>query len=385
MGDGKYLPDFEQLLQSLEEKKAKPLPQFTPSEIYSELDRYVIGQHAAKKKISIAAYNHLKRIEHNTWPTDLARPGLTRPGQARPGRRQFKHPIKKSNILLYGPTGCGKTHLARNLARVLEVPICIVDATDYTEAGYYGKDIETIIGELLLQTGSVEETQRGIVFIDEIDKIARRSGGTRTGAGNRDIGGEGVQQALLKLLEGNTIFAPINVTQHWNKHDFVPVDVSNILFICAGAFSDIGVDESRDVKGFATEASRRDENAKLLTLEELQKYGFAPEFLARLPVRIPLRSLTSEELLEILTSPPDAILKEYRALLKLDDITLIVSKEALQPIVEYVESKRLGARSLRTVMEAVLEDIMFSAPEKKGCTVRVTRDFIAGQLSKLET
>ena len=380
MGDGKFLPEFEQFLDSLEKRKAKPLPDFTPSEIYRELDRYVIGQHAAKRKISIAAYNHIKRIKHNTRRLRLTRPGLTRPGQI-----SAVYPIKKANILLYGPTGCGKTHLARHLARILEIPICIVDATDYTEAGYYGKDVETMIGELLLQTGSIEEAQRGIVFIDEIDKIARRIGGARTGAGNRDIGGEGVQQALLKLLEGNTIFTPLNVTQHWSKHDFIQVDVSDILFICAGAFSDLGADESKDVQGFTSDNGRSDSNSKHLTLESFHKYGFTPEFLARLPVRIPMRALSSEEFLRILTNPPDSILKEYKALLKLDGITLNVSKQALRPVVEYVVSNKLGARSLRTVMEAVLEDVMFSAPECRGSTIRVTREFVVAQLAKLET
>ena len=192
----------------------------TPRQIFTYLDRYVVGQERAKRTVAIAAYNHLKRCAQPTAA----------------GKRL----IKKSNLLLLGPTGSGKTHIARTLANCLEVPFTVADATEYTEAGYYGKDVEVMVGELLHRADQdVERAQRGIVFIDEIDKIARRSQGARTGAGGRDIGGEGVQQSLLKMLEGREIFAPLNVTQHWNKHDFVVVDTQDILFIAAGTFSDL--------------------------------------------------------------------------------------------------------------------------------------------------
>src|SRR5438105_10096359 len=194
----------------------------TPRQIFDHLDRFVIGQQSAKRAVATAAHQHLKRIE-----------------QRRSGAKTL---LRKTNLLLMGPTGSGKTHIARNLAELLEVPFTIADATEYTEAGYYGKDVEVMIAELLFKSGhAIEETQRGIVFIDEIDKIARRSQGARNGAGSRDIGGEGVQQSLLKLLEGREIFVPLNVTQHWNKHDFVQVDTSDILFICAGTFSDLAL------------------------------------------------------------------------------------------------------------------------------------------------
>src|SRR3954452_16338120 len=210
----------------------RPLP--TPRQIYEYLDRFVIGQERAKRSVAIAAYNHLKRCNQKT------------PG----GKRQ----IKKSNMLLMGPTGSGKTHMARTLADFLEVPFTIADATEYTEAGYYGKDVEVMIGELLHHADQdVERAQRGIVFIDEIDKIARRSQGARTGAGSRDIGGEGVQQGMLKLLEGREIFAPLNVTQHWNKHDFVVVDTQDILFIAAGTFSDLHLADAPKAVGFGAD------------------------------------------------------------------------------------------------------------------------------------
>jgi ATP-dependent Clp protease ATP-binding subunit ClpX len=211
---------------------------WTPREIYAELDKYVIGQERAKRVISIAAYNHLKRVELRARGEDIV--------------------PKKSNILLIGPTGCGKTHIARNLARILNVPFTVVDATEYTEAGYYGKDVEVMIGELLFKTDlDVEATQKGIIFIDEIDKIARRGHGARTGAGSRDIGGEGVQQGLLKLLEGQEIFVPLNVTQHWNKHDFTLVDTTDILFICAGTFSDLQRGTGSTEIGFTGQGANR--------------------------------------------------------------------------------------------------------------------------------
>src|SRR3954471_4238590 len=216
--------------------KTNPRPErqqrrLTPRQIFEHLDRYVIGQERAKRTIAIAAYNHLKRCAQKTVAG--------------------KPLLKKANVLLIGPTGSGKTHLARTLAQCLDVPFAVADATEYTEAGYYGKDVEVMVGELLHKADQdLELAQRGIVFIDEIDKIARRSQGARTGAGARDIGGEGVQQALLKLLEGREIFAPLNVTQHWNKHDFVVVDTQDILFIAAGTFSDLRVADEPKTVGF---------------------------------------------------------------------------------------------------------------------------------------
>src|ERR1700756_642259 len=203
-----------------------------PRRIFEQLDQYVVGQRHAKEALAVAAYNHLKRIEYLKFGGETT--------------------IRKSNILMIGPSGSGKTYLARTLAKILDVPFAYNDATAFTEAGYYGEDVEVAIGRLLYATNqNVDAAENGIVFIDEIDKIARRGGGAPTGAGTRDIGGEGVQQALLKLLEGEKIFVPMNVTAHWNKYDYTEVDISNILFICAGSFSDIeDVGESKPIGFF---------------------------------------------------------------------------------------------------------------------------------------
>jgi ATP-dependent Clp protease ATP-binding subunit ClpX len=347
-------------------------PILTPRQIFAYLDRYVVGQERAKRSVAIAAYNHLKRCAQ---PTPAG-----------------KRLIKKSNLLLLGPTGSGKTHIARTLAQCLEVPFTVADATEYTEAGYYGKDVEVMVGELLHRADQdVELAQRGIVFIDEIDKIARRSQGARTGAGTRDIGGEGVQQSLLKLLEGREVFAPQNVTQHWNKHDFVVVDTQDILFIAAGTFSDLKLTDGAKPVGFgaghgnghghgngkagAATHSRR------ATEKELLDYGLLAEFLGRLPVRVELDPLSEEDLFLVMTGPPDAVVREYQALLKMDGVDLELTEGAMRLIAQHCIHRRTGARSLRTIVEGICHDIMFDAPERKGETITLDADFVAERLA----
>ena len=343
--------------------RTEELRVFTPRQIYQHLDQYVIGQTAAKRAVATAAHQHMKRIE-----------------QRRLGRSTL---LRKSNLLLMGPTGSGKTHIARKLAEFLDVPFTVVDATEYTEAGYYGKDVEVMVAELLLKSGhSIDATQRGIIFIDEVDKIARRTGSARTGAGSRDIGGEGVQQALLKLLEGREIFVPLNVTQHWNRHDFVQVDTSDILFICAGTVSDLHQVQIDKLVGFGS-AGRRMGNARL-RVKELIEYGMIAELLGRLPVQVQLEELTADELYKILTAPPDALAREYREALALDGVDLDLQEGALRAVVEYSFEKKLGARALRSILEELLADVLFEAPERQGERVVVDRRYALGRLNSLD-
>ncbi|MHB8419494.1 MAG: ATP-dependent Clp protease ATP-binding subunit ClpX [Myxococcales bacterium] len=345
--------------------KLDEAPLLTPRQIYERLDRYVIGQTRAKRAVAVAAYNHLKRCAHRRY------------------KRQSV--LKKSNILLIGPTGSGKTHLARNLAEILSVPFTVVDATEYTEAGYYGKDVEVMVGELLFKSDhSIEETQRGIVFIDEIDKIARRSSGSRTGAGGRDIGGEGVQQALLKLLEGREIFVPLNLTQHWNKHDFVQVDTTDILFICAGTFTDLHANRGDErALGFGSKGELA-RGRRRISQKELLEFGMLAEFLGRVPVVVELEALGPKELLAILTEPPDSLTREYRELLAIDEVDLSFTEGALRELAGFAIEKRLGARGLRSILEEVMAEILFEAPERRGQKISIDARYVTRRLSGLD-
>ncbi len=350
----------------MESSARRDSPLLTPREIYERLDRYVIGQEAAKRAVAIAAHNHLKRV------------------QARRLRRTSL--LKKSNILLIGPTGSGKTHIARNLAEILSVPFTTVDATEYTEAGYYGKDVEVMVADLLFKANhSVEDTQRGIIFIDEVDKIARRSQGARNGAGSRDIGGEGVQQALLKLLEGREVFVPMNVTQAWNRGDFVPIDTRDILFICAGTFSDLHeYGGSADARPLGFGALEPQKVRRRITTKQLVDYGILAEFLGRLPVVVQLDLLGEPELLRVLTEPPDSIVREFKELLGLDGIELEFAEGALREVVRFSVEKGLGARGLRSILEYVMADVMFEAPEHRRRQVTVDEGFVRARLVGLE-
>ncbi|HET8538869.1 MAG TPA: ATP-dependent Clp protease ATP-binding subunit ClpX [Anaeromyxobacter sp.] len=342
-------------------------PALTPRKIFDRLSRFVVGQDRAKRSLAIAAYAHLKR-------TAVRRVRRSAPT------------VRKSNVLLIGPTGCGKTHLARTLADVLDVPFHVADATEFTEAGYYGKDVEVMIAELLQKAGhSVEEAQRGIVFIDEVDKIARRSQGQRAGVGARDIGGEGVQQALLKILEGREILVPSSLGQHWQRHDAIAVDTTDILFVCAGTFTDIFsyAGEGRGL-GFGARPGLRRAAARRIRHKELLEYGMLSEFLGRLPVVVQLDELGEEELLEVLTGPPDAVVREVKELLAGDGVELAFTDGALREIVRYAVERGAGARGLRAIVEEVVADLLFEAPERSGTRVSVDAPFVRRRVERLD-
>jgi ATP-dependent Clp protease ATP-binding subunit ClpX len=339
----------------------------TPRQIAERLGRFVVGQDRAKRALAVAAYNHLKRT------------ALRRTRRATP--------LRKSNVLLIGPTGCGKTHLAKNLAQILDVPFHVADATEFTEAGYYGKDVEVMIAELLSHAGhSIEQAQRGIVFIDEVDKIARRSQGHRAGVGARDIGGEGVQQALLKILEGREILVPLNLAQHWQRHDAVTVDTSDILFVCAGTFTDVFAysAESRLVGFGARGRDRVLRPARRVRQKELLEYGMLAEFLGRLPVVVQLDELGPDELLEVLTDPPDAVVREVKDLLSSDGVEVSFTDGALREIVRYALDRGSGARGLRAIVEETVSDLLFEAPERRGTRVTVDAAFVRRRMERFD-
>ena len=343
-----------------------PLPILTPRQIAERLSRHVVGQERAKRALAVAAYNHLKR-------TALRR-----------GRRPSPT-VRKSNVLLIGPTGCGKTHLARHLAAAIDVPFHVADATEFTEAGYYGKDVEVMIAELLARAGhSVEQAQRGIVFIDEVDKIARRSQGHRAGVGARDIGGEGVQQALLKILEGREILVPVNLAQHWQRHDAVTVDTTDILFVCAGTFTDVFAyaAEGRALGFGARDAARR--AARRVRTRDLLEYGMLAEFLGRLPIVVQLDELGADELLEVLTVPPDAVVREVKELLSADGVEISFTDGALREIVRFALERGAGARGLRAIVEETVSDLLFEAPEHRGARVIVDLAFVRRRMERLD-
>jgi len=339
-----------------EEKPAfemKELP--TPREIKKNLDDYVIGQEAAKKTLSVAVYNHYKRLQSNSS-----------------GKKDDDVELQKSNIVMVGPTGSGKTLLAQTLARFLDVPFAIADATSLTEAGYVGEDVENCLLKLIQAADfDIAKAERGIIYIDEIDKIARKSENPSI---TRDVSGEGVQQALLKILEGTEANVPPQGGRKHPHQEMLQIDTTNILFICGGAFD--GIDKTirsrRTEKnmGFGADIHKKNEESVEELLKEiiptdLQKFGLIPELIGRLPVLVTLNPLDEEAMMHILTEPKNALVKQYQKMLGMDDVKLTFTEDALKAIAEEALKRKTGARGLRSIIERIMLDVMFDAPSRK--------------------